>query len=131
MRRATLFPGGSNRQSPKSGKPRQSRKPYWLIVKCRSGRLEVLTVDLDGTGEALPVFSFEEEAEMFVHLGGYESSGWRARESCATGELISMLLAPCAEVKRVALDPLPLPLGSAMLPFVSVTRSRFVQELMG
>jgi hypothetical protein len=35
------------------------------------------------------------------------------------------------EVKQVALDPLPLSLGGAMIPFVSVKREHFVQELMG
>ena len=79
----------------------------------------------------MPVFSFEEEAETFLGLlGDAGNAEWSSRE-VTTGELISMLRALCAEVKQVALDPLPLPLGSAMLPFVSVTRARFVQELMG
>ena len=79
----------------------------------------------------MPVFSFEEEAETFLGLlGDAGNTDWSSREM-TTDELMSMLLAPCAEVKRVALDPLPLPLGSTMLPFVSVTRDRFVQELMG
>jgi hypothetical protein len=28
-----------------------------------------------GTSRELPVFGFKEEAEMFLHLGGYEDSG--------------------------------------------------------
>jgi hypothetical protein len=35
----------------------------------------------EGAARVLPVFSFEEEAQMFLRLGGYEESGWRARES--------------------------------------------------
>jgi len=106
------------------------QRPLWTIARNEADRLDVLTADADEGGGFLPVFSFEEEAETF--LGLLEDAGnadWASREM-TTGELISMLRAPCAEVKRVALDPLPLPLGSAMLPFVSVTRARFVQELM-
>jgi hypothetical protein len=53
----------------------------------------------------LPVFSFEEEADMFLRLGDYDNQ-WRTRESCA-GELVSVRYGPCADVKSVALDPLP------------------------
>jgi len=37
--------------------------------------LEVLTTNLSGGEEALPVFSHEEEAEMFLWLGGWETAG--------------------------------------------------------
>lgn len=91
----------------------------------------MLTVDPDGDGGYLPVFSFEEEAETFLRLSGDDGkSGWWSREA-TSGELVSVLLAPCAEVKQVALDPLPLSFGGAMVPFVSVKRERFVQDLMG
>ena len=107
------------------------QRPLWTITSNQTSQLDVLTADPDEDGGFLPVFSFEEEAETFLRLlGDVGNADWSSRE-VTTGELISMLRAPCAEVKRVALDPLPLPLGSAMLPFVSVTRARFVQELMG
>ena len=77
----------------------------------------------------LPVFSFEEEAEMFLHLGGYADSGWRARESCA-GELVSVLLGPCTDVGGVALDPLPEMLEDGTLGLVGVGRRRFLGQLM-
>ena len=82
-------------------------------------------------GGFLPVLSFKEEAETFLWLLGDEEKemGWRSRET-TTGELVSMLLTPCANVKWVALDPLPLSFGRATLPFVSINRERFVQELM-
>jgi hypothetical protein len=106
------------------------QRPLWTITSNQTSQLDVLTADPDEDGGFLPVFSFEEEAETFLGLlGDVGNADWSSRE-VTTGELISMLRAPCAEVKRVALDPLPLPLGSAMLPFVSVTRARFVQELM-
>ena len=54
------------------GVPRRAgTKRYWVIAKDAKdgfGQTEVLTVDLGGTGEALAVFSFEEEAEMFLWL---------------------------------------------------------------
>ena len=72
------------------------------------------------------------KAETRLRLLGDEEMemGWRSWETTAN-ELVSVLLVPCAEVKRVALDPLPLSFGRVMLPFVSVTQDRFVQELMG
>src|SRR5215207_5901156 len=76
----------------------------WMVAREGEGRLEPLCVRA-GLSKVLPVFSFEEEAQMFLHLGGYEQSGWRARESCA-GELVSVLMGPCLEVEGVALDPL-------------------------
>ena len=58
-----------------------------------------------GVERVLPVFSFEEEANLFLRLGSYEGH-WRARERCAV-DLVSVLRGPCADVKSVALDPLP------------------------
>jgi hypothetical protein len=77
----------------------------------------------------LPVFSFEEEARMFLHLGGYEESGWRARESC-TAELVSVLFGPCIDVEDVALDPLPEMLDDGTIELVEVGRRRFVGQLL-
>jgi hypothetical protein len=108
------------------------QRPLWIIASLQAGRLDVLTIDPDGDGGYLPIFSFKEEAETFLRLSGDDGkTGWWSREA-TSGELVSVLLAPCAEVKQVALDPLPLSLGGAMvLPFVSVKRERFVKELMG
>jgi hypothetical protein len=54
---------------------------------------------------------------------------WRSRQTAA-GELVSILMGPCASVKRVALDPLPVLFSRAMLGLVSVNRERFVQDLL-
>ena len=75
---------------------------YWLIARNEHGRIEVLTLDCKQT---LPVFSNEDEAEMFLRLEGV-ADGWQVSESRA-GELVSMLYGPCTSVKEVALDPLP------------------------
>ena len=128
----------SNGGATRSGKGRMPNKsgslgqrPLWIIASLQAGRLDVLTIDPDGDGGYLPIFSFEEEAETFLRLSGDDGKmGWWSREA-TSGELVSVLLAPCAEVKQVALDPLPLSFGGVVLPFVSVKRDRFVQELMG
>jgi len=105
-------------------------RPLWIITSYQHNQMEILTVDPDGDGGFLPVFSFEEEAEAFLQLLGDEGNktGWRSKETTA-GELISVLLAPCAEVKWVAPDPLPLSYGGADLALVSVNRYRF-KDLM-
>jgi hypothetical protein len=100
----------------------------WMVARAGEGRLEPLCVRA-GTSRVLLVFSFEEEAEMFLHLGGYEGSGWRARESCA-GELVSVLLGPCLDVEGVALDPLPEMLEDGTIDLVWVGRRRFVEQLL-
>jgi hypothetical protein len=115
--RTTKFPGGPT--------PPTTR---WMVARDGEGRLEPLCVRA-GLWKVLPVFSFEEEAEMFLHLGGYEESGWRARESCA-GELVSVLLGPCIDVKGVALDPLPEMLEDGTIELVEVGRRRFVGQLL-
>jgi hypothetical protein len=93
-----------------------ARRPLWVITCYRNNRTEVLTIDPDGDGGSLPVFSFEEEAKTFLGLSENDQEGrrWRARETTA-GELVSVLLAPCAGVGQVALDPLPLALGIGRL----------------
>ncbi|HLM76999.1 MAG TPA: hypothetical protein VK361_01185 [Rubrobacteraceae bacterium] len=103
---------------------------YWLIAKHENGRMEVFTVDSDGDGgEALPVFSYEEEAEMFLRLGEF-GDGWQVKKS-ASGELVSVLLGPCAGVGRVTLDPLPeVVAGIASNLLVSLYRGQFIEHLM-
>jgi hypothetical protein len=109
------------------------RRPLWIITSYQNNRMEVLTIDSDVEGGGyLAIFSFEEEAEAFLGLlgdGEEKRKGWQSEQTKA-GELVSVLLGPsCVEVKRVALDPLPLPQGRAMLPLVSVNRETFLQYL--
>jgi hypothetical protein len=105
---------------------RPSGPAYWLITKNAFGRIEVLTLDYDGE-EMLPVFSHREEAEMFLRLGsaGYD---WRASGS-GPRELVLILYGPCADVRDVALDPLPEMLADRSLGLVSLCRERFLQRL--
>ncbi len=119
-KRAATPQNGSRRRSPAS-------KTRWLIARDGTGRLEPLCVRR-GAARVLPVFSFEEEAEMFVRLGGYDGGGWRARESSA-GELVSVLCGPCKDVRGVALDPLSEMLKDGTVGLVSVERGCFLGQI--
>jgi hypothetical protein len=109
-----------------------TRSSLWVITSYQDDRTELLTIDAGVEGRFLAIFSFEEEAETFLSLlvdGDEEKKEWQS-EQAEAGELVSMLVGPCAEVERVALDPLPLPLGRAMLPLVSVHRDTFLGFLV-
>jgi hypothetical protein len=98
---------------------------YWLIARNEYGRMEALTIDLDGQ-EAMPIFSFREEAEMFIRFESWD--GWWVREISA-GELVSLLFGPYSRVKMVALDPLPEICDEGMTRLVSVSRKDFARML--
>src|ERR671912_813770 len=132
---AARVDGASTRKGTETagGVPRQAgTQRYWVIAKDAKdgfGQLELLTLDLDGAGEALPVFSFEEEAEMFHWLQTTED-GWKVRE-ITPGQLVSILYGPCADVGRVMLDPLP-EIGALMqISLVGMDRGDFVESVMG
>ena len=99
---------------------------YWLIAKIENGRIEVLTLDRDGE-ELLPVFSHEEEAEMFLQLAGC-CDGWRVSERGA-GDLLSVLYGSWSDVKDVALDPLPEMVAEGTVGLVSLPRERFIERI--
>jgi hypothetical protein len=109
---------------------RRRRPRWWLITKNENARIEFLTTgrDEDG-GEALPIFGYEEEAELFLHLSGYADS-WSVRES-SSGEIVSVLLGPCSGAESVALDPPPEMVADGTLSLVSLRRERFLARLLG
>lgn len=107
---------------------RTARRSLWLISKHKNGRMEVFTIHPGSDRETLPIFSHEEEAEMFLWLGS-PGMGWRARET-TTGELVSLLYGPCANVGEVALDPLPLFGDEAMAGLDSLLREDFIRNLL-
>lgn len=84
---------------------------------------------ITGEGEELlPVFSFREEAELFLRLGG-AGEGWGVRETRG-GELLSLLSGLCRNVSGVALDPFPELGRTSLLSLVSVGRERFIRRLL-
>ena len=111
--------------------PRQPPDPvsYWLIAEKRNNRLEALTIiRAYDEQETLPVFSSEEEAELFFGFRGV-TGGWRARERGA-GELVSVLSGPCAGVEKVALDPSPEMVVEGTVGLVSLLRESFMNLIM-
>ena len=132
---AARVDGASTREGTETagGVPRRAgTQRYWVIAKdAKDGfdQLELLTVDLDGTGEALPVFSFEEEAEMFLWLQRTEE-GQEVRET-TPGQLVSILYGPCADVGRVMLDLLPEIGLSMQISLLGMDRHDFVESVMG
>src|SRR5215217_432629 len=101
--------------------------PYWLVVNHNDGWMAVLSIKLASGERVLPVFSFKEEAETFVRFRTLES-GWGVRNT-GTGELISVLFGPCANVRRVALDPPPEIEVGVALGLVGTSRESFVDHL--
>lgn len=98
---------------------------YWLIS---GGSAGVLTLDLAGLGRTLPVFSFEEEAGLFLALGGM-GDGWRTGAS-GTGDLLSLFLGEGADVESVVLDPLPAMLRDGTAGLVGLSLGRFVEKFL-
>lgn len=86
-------------------------KPFWLIARYGTGGMEALRTNLVAGKEALPVFSFEDEAKMFLELEAFGGE-WRPRKTAA-GELISILYCLCVGVDRVVMDPLPAPFAGS------------------
>ena len=109
-------------------KNRTGQRSFWLIAARAPSRMEVLTLDAGGE-MVLPIFSFQEEGELFLRLEASEAN-WRPRET-TTGELVSLLLGLFARVDKVALDPLPGLWEREILGLVSTSRRYFVRHLLG
>ena len=77
---------------------------YWLICD-RTGPPGALVLDLAGLGCTLPVFSFPEEAEMFLWLDGLDGD-WEVREGVAD-DFFPHFFGSRTGVESVVLDPLP------------------------
>ena len=86
-----------------------------------------MTMRLADGRSVLPVFSFEEEAALFLRLG--VQGGWQIRRAEA-GELVSLLYSLCREVELVVLDPVSDVEADVVNRFVSLGRKRFVDVLL-
>jgi hypothetical protein len=106
--------------------------PRWLLADLAEGNLDVFTID-DGGERVLPIFSYRDEAEMYVRLqlgGPLKTQGWEPRAS-SPGEIVSVLYGPLSDVTKVALDPLPEVCGASILDLLCVRREAFVLSLVG
>ncbi len=111
---------------------------YWLLVRSETedgredgdggaGWARAHTVKLQGSEEALALFSFKEEAEMFARIEA--GAGWVVWEVRAE-ELLFILREASAAVEHVFLDPLPPVVGGEMLDVVRLSRERFEDLLV-
>ena len=98
-----------------------------VISKRRRGRVEIWTMEVADGRSVLPVFSFEEEAALFLSLGVQDS--WQVR-GVGAGELVSLLYGPCRGAELVALDPVSGAEAAVVNRCVSLTRKRFVDVLL-
>jgi hypothetical protein len=125
---ATKF-GGKQRRGLTTGVPERSPATLHYVVVRRSDEgLEVLRIPLEGKGEALPVFSAAWAARgyLFAEAPG---GGWYVG-TYTPGELVSLLVGPCAGVGSVALDARPGPRSGGEVANV-MPRENFVDYLLG
>jgi hypothetical protein len=109
-------------------KTRHSGRSYWIVARRETGRSAPFIVTLPEGGEALPVFSFEEEAEMFLWFVE-NGDGWLAFE-VSGGELLSILFGPRAVAQKVALDPSPEIVNEMAVGLITLSRERFVGRIV-
>ena len=100
---------------------------YWLICD-GTGLPGALVLDLAGLGRTLPVFSFPEEAEMFLRLDGLDGD-WEVREGVA-GDFFPHFFGPRERVESVVLDPLPGAMGDGAEGPVGIGAGRFVERFL-
>ena len=106
-------------------------RPLWLITKHITSRMEVFTTHLCGDRKALAVFSFEEEAQMYLDLCLAASQGeWRVRHT-SVGEMASVLYGPCSDTKKVVLDPVPEVGREELVALLGMPRNDFLRFLLG
>ncbi len=112
-------------------KTKLSGRSHWLITKHLTSRMGVFTTYLCGDRNALVIFSFEEEAQMFLDLQlAASKDGWRVRQT-SVGELVSVLYGPCSDTKKVVLDPLPELGREELVALLSMPRNDFLRFLLG
>jgi hypothetical protein len=78
---------------------------HYVVARDGDKGLEVLRVLLEGKGQVLPVFSAGWAARGYLFAEA-PSGGWYVK-ACIPGELVSLLVGPCAGVEWVMLDPRP------------------------
>jgi hypothetical protein len=111
-------------------KTMRAGRSFWLITKHITNRMDIYTTNLCGDSKALVVFSFEEEAEMYLDLRlAASKGGWKVRQT-SVGELVSILHGPCSGTQKIVLDPVPEIGGKALADLLSMPRNDFLGSLL-
>jgi hypothetical protein len=101
--------GGKQRGGLATGVPeRRPARLHHVVARDGDEGLEVFVLQM-GKGQVLPVFTagWTARGYLFAEAPG---GGWYVR-ACIPGQLISLLVGPCAGVEWIALDPRPGPSG--------------------
>lgn len=109
--------------------------PYWLIRDSSlSGdeRADLLTLEIEGYGTTMPIFSVKEDAVTFLkEMPDHDSR--QALEAAYTDRvrLASALIGPLAGVDRIVFDPLPEPHLSETVRLSGLGRRAFLDLMLG
>lgn len=103
------------------------RNTYWLVEERVRVRPEVVVLRLADGRRVLPVFGFEEEADLFARMPPRDD---RSVRRTGTDELVSLLRGPLGDVELVALDPLSDAEADMLNGSVSLTRQEFLDFLV-
>jgi hypothetical protein len=117
----------SLRSGPTVSSTLRTHSAWWLLARHRDSQKKVPTLAFGGS-EMLPVFSFREEAEMYLLIE--RLGGDRQIRKTGAGDLVSVLDGPYASVRSVALDPLPSMLAEDAAELGSLGRKRFVSKVV-
>jgi hypothetical protein len=98
-------------------------------MKDTENGMEALTTDLSDSGRLLPVFSFKEEAEMYLCMRG-SLDEWLIRE-LAPEKLRSLFDTVLGNIVSVTLDPIPENSFFDASGLLSITRRDFIARLQG
>ncbi|AHY46116.1 Hypothetical Protein RradSPS_0833 [Rubrobacter radiotolerans] len=121
-----MLGAGSGRDG--AGERGSDKRSYWVIARKDEPRDEVMVL-ARGPASVMPVFSFSEEADLFLWLGGFGEL-WRVEE-VEGRNLVNLLLDGYADVDEVALDPIPEVQARPVMSLVAVSRARFIEALIG
>jgi hypothetical protein len=98
---------------------------FWIVCGDPEGLRDPLVVDVPGVGGALAVFSFEQEARLFLSLADRDGL---LPTRVSRAELLALLVGRWADLgSSVALDLVPGLDGAA--PYTTTSRESFVRFL--
>ena len=100
---------------------------YWLLTRVRVSGLEVFTESTSRGEMILPVFGSADDAMGYLTE---ELGSWKPRKT-GRGELASVLMGVCREVRWVTLDPPSPPATEEALKLFGMSRDAFLEPLLG